>query len=112
MNTREITDRADVLAENGVLKLLGRVAMAASAPAIIWLGVTLWDISREQGRLQGKLDLLVERIDRASEDRYRAGDAIRDFKLRDQKDRQQDLRIDRNERRIDGVEQRRYGAPQ
>lgn len=108
MNTHDISETADRWAENSVLKLLGRAFMALFIPVIggatIWLGTTMWDMSREQARLFGKIELLTERVETTMDDRYRASDANRDFARRDQKDAEQDRRIMRNETRMDRIE--------
>lgn len=113
MNARELTDKADQWAENAFLKLIGRIGMASAFPVLIasmsWLGSTLWAMNAEQARLAGKVDVLTERISTQMEDRYRASDALRDFKARDQKDAEQDRRIDRFESRVDRIESRQNG---
>lgn len=113
MNARELTDKADQWAENAFLKLIGRIGMASAFPVLIasmtWLGSTLWALNTEQAKLAARLDVLTERIGQQLNDRYSGSDATRDKALREQKDAEQDRRIDRIERRIDRVENSRNG---
>lgn len=97
MTGEQLTSKADQIAENAFLKLVGRVGMAAAFPVLIasmsWLGSTLWALNAEQAKLSARMDVLTEQIKSNMEDRYRSGDAVRDFRLRDQKDLEQDRRI-------------------
>lgn len=111
MNARELTDKADQWAENAFLKLIGRVGMASAFPVLIasmtWLGSTLWSLNTEQAKLSAKVDVLSERLSGQLDDRYRGSDAVRDLKARDQKDTEQDRRLDRLDNRLDRIEQAR-----
>jgi len=110
MNARELTDKADSIAENAFLKLIGRIGMASAFPVLVlvstWAGNTLWDMKAEQSKLAGKVDVLTERVSMQMEDRYRKSDADRDLRTRDQKDAEHDRRLDRLDQRIDRLEGR------
>lgn len=98
MTTEQLSSKADRIAENAFLKLIGRVGMASAFPVLIasmsWLGSTLWTLNTEQARLSARIDVLTERIGLDITDRYRASDAKKDLLLRDQKDAEQDRRIE------------------
>lgn len=98
MTGEQLTEKADRIAENAFLKLIGRLGMASAFPVLIasmtWLGSTLWHLNAEQAKLAARIDILTERLDSNMGDRYRATDALRDLKLRDQKDAEQDRRIE------------------
>lgn len=86
MTGQELSDRADRIAENSFLKLIGRVGMATAFPVLVlmstWVGNTLWSINAEQGRLAGRIDVLTERIGTSV---IRSTDVELGFKLRDQR---------------------------
>jgi hypothetical protein len=115
MNARELTDKADSIAENAFLKLIGRVGMASAFPVLVtamtWGGNTLWDMKAEQAKLSGKVDVLTERLSAQMDDRYRGSDARRDFLTVIQKNEEQDKRLDRFEVRIDRIESRGLQGP-
>jgi predicted metal-dependent hydrolase len=98
MTGEQLSSRADQIAENAFLKLIGRLGMAAAFPVLIasmtWLGSTLWSLNTEQAKLSARIDVLTERIGVDVSERYRASDAKRDLLLRDQKDAEQDRRIE------------------
>lgn len=98
MTGEQLTDKADRIAENAFLKLTGRLGMASAFPVLIasmsWLGSTLWHLNAEQAKLTGRIDVLTDILTGNTGDRYRSSDALRDFKLRDQKDAEQDRRIE------------------
>lgn len=119
MNARELTDAADTWSENGILKFAGRFFMTLTLPAVIWLGATVWDISKNQSeskgelsaalaQLRGEIAVLNVTVKTQMEGRYRDTDAARDFKVRDQKDLEQDRRILDNSDRIKALEGRVY----
>ena len=97
MNARELTDRADQLSENGILKLIGRWGMTITLPmvsgSLLWLGNVLWDMKAEQARLSGQIALLAQQITQLSESKYTANDANRDAKAQIIEDNEQDRRI-------------------
>ena len=107
MNAQQLSDHADQLSENGMLKLAGRFMMIVSGPAIIWLGTTLWIMYGDQARFTVKIDFLTQQIVDLSKNQYRDGDAARDIKAQDQKNMEQDRRIGVVESRIDRIEGRR-----
>jgi hypothetical protein len=129
MNAQQLTDKADELAENGVLKLLGRFFMIISAPAIVWLGAVMWDFSKEQAQTKGQLTSSIEQVrgeiavlratvELKMTDRYTATDAKRDQQLLDQRNTEQDRRltenstaIKENRDRIRILESKPYGGP-
>ena len=86
MTGQELTDRADRIAENSFLKLIGRIGMASAFPVLIalstWLGSVLWSINNEQGKLSGRIDVLSERIGTSV---IRSSDVELGLKLRDQR---------------------------
>jgi len=86
MTGQELTDRADRIAENSFLKLIGRVGMASAFPVLIagmtWLGSTLWSINSEQARLSGRIDVLTERV---GTNLVRSDDLNIRFLIRDQR---------------------------
>lgn len=86
MTGSELSDKADRIAENSFLKLIGRVGMATAFPVLIamstWLGSTLWNMNAEQAKLIGRVDVLTERI---GTNIIRASDVELSFKLRDQR---------------------------
>lgn len=117
MNARELTDAADTWSENGILKFAGRFFMLLTLPAVTWLGSTVWDISKTQSeskgelsaalaQLRGEIAVLNVTVKTQMEGRYRDTDATRDFRVRDQKDTEQDRRIQENSERIRAVESR------
>lgn len=114
MNARELTDKADSIAENAFLKLIGRVGMASAFPVLVasmtWLGSTLWSLNAEQSKLAGKVDVLTERLSISMDDRYRGSDARKDFRAVEQKNEEQDKRLDRFELRLDRYESIRSGV--
>jgi hypothetical protein len=103
MTGEQLTNKADQIAENAFLKLIGRIGMASAFPVLIasmtWLGSTLWALNAELSKQSGRIDVLTERIGLTMDDRYKASDARRDFLLRDQKDVEQDRRLQRLEER-------------
>lgn len=115
MNARELTDKADQWAENAFLKLIGRVGMASAFPVLIasmsWLGSTLWSMNAEQGKLAGRIAVLTTTIELQMSGRYRDTDAARDFRARDQKDAEQDRRLDRLDVQVDRMAGNRQGGP-
>lgn len=90
MTGQELSDKADRLAENSFLKLIGRVGMATAFPVLVmmstWVGNTLWSISAEQAKMRGeftaRIDVLTERI---GTNIIRSSDVDLGFKLRDQR---------------------------
>ena len=90
MTGQELSDRADRIAENSFLKLIGRIGMATSFPVLIaistWVGTTMWSLNTEQaklrGELTGRIDVLTERIGTSV---IRSTDVDLGFKLRDQR---------------------------
>lgn len=89
MTGQELTDRADRIAENSWLKLIGRAGMATAFPVLVymssWVGTTLWSINTEQAKMRGeftaRIDVLTERI---GTNIIRSNDVELGFKLRDQ----------------------------
>lgn len=106
MNAQQLTEKADDLSENGILKLAGRFLMLMSAPAMIWLGTTLWAMNGEQKTLSAELKALRETISLQMSGRYRDIDAVRDFQIRDQKNIELERRIGVVETRVDRLENR------
>ena len=104
MNAKDLNAVADDAAENGMLKLGGRLMMLLAGPAAIWLGVTVWTIYGEQTKLSVTVENLRVQISELVKTQYRDGDATRDLRARDQKDIEQDRRITLMESRIDRVE--------
>jgi len=90
MTGQELSDRADRIAENSFLKLIGRIGMASTFPLVIalstWVGTTLWSLNTEQAKMRGeftgRLDVLTERIGTGI---IRSTDVENAFKLRDQR---------------------------
>ena len=86
MTGSELSDRAEHIAENSFLKLIGRVGMASAFPVLVlmstWVGNTLWSINAEQARLSARIDVLSERIGTSV---IRSSDVDLGFKLRDQR---------------------------
>jgi hypothetical protein len=90
MTGQELSDRADRIAENSFLKLIGRLGMASAFPVLIamstWVGTTLWSLNTEQaklrGELTGRIDVLTERV---GTNLIRSGDVELGFKIRDQR---------------------------
>lgn len=90
MTGQELSDRADRIAENSFLKLIGRIGMASTFPLVIalstWVGTTLWSLNTEQAKMRGeftgRLDVLTERI---GTNLLRASDVELGFKIRDQR---------------------------
>lgn len=111
MNARELADQADQVAENGMFKLLGRFMMFISGPATVWLGVTVWTMYGDLTKVTVQLDSLTQRIDTLVKSQYRDTDAVRDLRVRDQKDAEQDRRILENSDRIRVLESRINSAP-
>lgn len=105
MNARELYDRADSISENAFFKILGRGIMVVVGPAAIgmmgWVGNALWDMKAEQAKMTGEMNVLRTTIELQMSDRYRGSDAARDFRIRDQKDVEQDRRIQSIETRLD-----------
>lgn len=66
MNAAQLYRRADDIAENAFLKLIGRIGMALVAPVFVvsisWLGTTIWQMNTNAALLTGKVDVLSERI--------------------------------------------------
>src|SRR5690606_18036645 len=115
MNARELSDAADTWAENGILKFAGRFFMTLTLPAVTWLGITVWDISKTQteskgeisaslAQLRGEIAVLNATYKLQMEGRYRDSDAVRDFKIRDQKDTEQDRRINSLETKFERLQ--------
>jgi hypothetical protein len=108
MNTQQLTNRADQIAENAFLKLIGRLSMALSAPVvavgITWFGNTLWTINNSQGEMRGQIALMSQQLNQLSEGKYTANDAARDAKAQAVKDTEQDRRISQIESRFDRIE--------
>lgn len=115
MTGEQLTNKAERFAENAFLKLIGRVGMASAFPVLIasmtWLGSTLWSLNADQAKLTARIDVLTERIEGNMSDRYRSTDALRDFKLRDQKDAEQDRRIEDILREVQRVVDRMERKP-
>lgn len=115
MNARELTDKADSIAENAFLKLIGRVGMASAFPVLIasmtWIGSAFWTLNTEQAKLAGRIAVLTNTIELQMSGRYRDSDAARDFKARDQKDQEQDRRLDRLDAQVDRLAGNRQGGP-
>lgn len=86
MTGQDLSDRADRIAENSFLKLIGRIGMASAFPVLIasmtWLGSTLWAMNAEQAKLSARIDVLSERIGTSV---IRSSDVDLGFKLRDQR---------------------------
>lgn len=72
------------IADSGYFRLIAQGAMTLAAPTLIWTASALWEISKQQSALNGRLDGLQIRIESQMDNRYRATDAERDFRLRDQ----------------------------
>lgn len=110
MNSRDLNEWADQKSEAGMLKLVGRWAMVASAPialaAMTWIGSTLWAINTTQATLAGEVKSLSQRLDSATDSRYRASDAERDFRLRDQFISFLRESVERLDRRVEKLEHR------
>ena len=122
MNAGELRDRADQVAENAFLKLIGRIGMATAFPVLIagmtWLGSTLWQINSEIAKQAGRIDLLNERIELRMGDSYTGTDARHDQELTSQrfKDQRGDINdnkaaINENRQRIRKLEGNRFGGP-
>lgn len=86
MTGQELSDRADKIAENSWLKLIGRFSMIGAMPVVatgsFWIGSVLWSINNEQGKLSARIDVLTERIGTSV---IRSADVDLGFKLRDQR---------------------------
>ncbi len=111
MNARDLSDKADQIAENAFLKLTSRISMAMAAPVVLigitWFGSTLWTINNSQGELKGQVGLLSQQVSQISEGRYTANDAARDAKTQTVKDSEQDRRINTLENRVYTIETKR-----
>lgn len=107
MTGQELTDRADRLAENSILKLVGRLSMAAVVPILLacmsWVATTLWGVNSEQVKLSGRIDVLSERV---GQNLYRGSEAERDLKLRDVLINQLDRVVTDHGQRLYRLEQR------
>lgn len=97
MNTQVLMSQADKIAENSLLKLVGRVGMAASLPILLvgmsWLGNTLWSLNAEQAKLGGRIDVLAGLMTERTADRYTQQDARRDLQLLESRNAEQDRRL-------------------
>lgn len=97
----EIADRA---ASSSYFRLISQVAMTLAAPTLIWTAGALWDLNNKQSALNGKLEVLQTRIESQMDNRYRATDAERDFRLRDQLIAFVKDRADQLDRRVERLE--------
>lgn len=79
-----LSSLAKTAADSGYFRLVAQAAMTLAAPTLIWTASALWDISKQQSALTGRIDGLQIRIEAQMDNRYRATDAERDFRLRDQ----------------------------
>lgn len=108
MNSRELLDKADQIAENAFLKLISRISMALAAPivavGISWFGNTLWTINNSQGEMKGQIALLAQQVSQISEGKYTANDAARDSKAQTVKDNEQDRRLTTIESRVERLQ--------
>ena len=93
------------IADSGYFRLIAQGAMTLAAPTLIWTASALWEISKQQSALSGRLDGLQIRIESQMDGRYRAADAERDFRLRDQLIAFLKDHIDIIDRRISKLEQ-------
>lgn len=106
MNGKELVDQANGIADSGVMKLLGRIFMTISIPLIGWFGVVIWNMNVTQIQMLSELKFLTKSIEEAEEDRYKGSDALKDFRLRDQRSDALEERIERNKHRLDELEER------
>ena len=100
---------AKTVAESSYFRLIAQVAMTLAAPTLIWTASALWDINRQTAALTGRIDGLQIRIESQMDNRYRATDAERDFRLRDRLIGFLKDRVDQQEKRVDMLERRTTG---
>lgn len=107
MTGHELSERAEGIAENSFLKLIGRVGMASAFPVLIalssWLGSTLWSMNAEQAKLSARIDVLSERIGASV---IRSSDVDLGFKVRDQRLEYLDRAVQDHGTRIYRLEQK------
>jgi len=107
MTGSELADRAESIAENSFLKLIGRLGMASAFPILVagtaWLGSTIWAINSEQAKLTGRIDVLSERIGASV---IRQSDVELGFKIRDQRIEYMERSVNEHGQRIYRLEQR------
>lgn len=111
-----LSHKADRLAENVWTRLLARVAMAVTLPLGGWIGWQalgkLDHVAASQTEMTRSVDSLgyrvtnLEGVVKVQAPDYRAADAARDLRLRDQRDAEQDRRIGENSAAIGKIQDR------
>jgi hypothetical protein len=107
-------ERVERVADDVWFRLAARASMLilgfAGLPLIIYLGggalKSIEELRKDQTAMFTQLQVLQATITLQMVDRYRGDDARRDFLVRDLKIDTNKDRIDRNERRLEAIEQR------
>lgn len=106
-NGNRLNELARQAADNVYFKVFTQGAMALVVPTMIWSAGALWELNTKQASLAGRIDGIQITINSQMDNRYRANDAERDFRLRDQLIEFLKDRISHDEKRIEKLESSR-----
>lgn len=111
MNAQQARQSLDGIVESTWLKLTSRVAIIIASLFVPFVTFQATQVLRDVRdtrdtliAISYRVTALENEVSKTGDDRYRSQDAVRDFRLRDLKDQQQDQRIDENKNDIDRIQ--------
>lgn len=113
MNAKQVANgaygRIEQVADNAILRLVSRLAMAAMVPVAFWYMTQFNELQRSQSVISTRQQALEDVINDRTTDRYTGSQAARDWMQQNARDNRQDADRARIENRADRHESVPHG---